>query len=235
MTSSRSHTSAKRTVLVGSVPVEVERRDVKNITIRVRRDKTVHASVPRRLSEQDVDAFLQSRRDWIERYAAGSGAVSEEPPASVRVWGIEVPVVIEEGVSRSAKASFCDDRVVVRTPSSPSRDAVVTALRALFADEVRRALPAVVSACEARVGAKASAWRIRHMTSRWGSCNVKTRAITINSALAQFDRSCLEQVVTHELCHIFERGHNARFYALMDKALPSWRDAHALLKEGQIL
>ena len=221
--------------MVGDIAVQVERKAVKNISIRVRRDGTVHASVPRWMSDAEADAFVLSRRTWIEAHAAGSPAASGTLPTTVRVWGEELPLVVEEGAGRRAKAAVRGGRVVVEAGAQAGTEQVIAAVRALLANEVRLALPAVAGRCEARMAVEASAWRIRHMTSRWGSCNVKTHAITINSALAQFPPQCLEEVVTHELCHIYERGHNARFYALMDKYLPEWRSAHALLKTGLIL
>ncbi|MDG2496182.1 MAG: M48 family metallopeptidase, partial [Alphaproteobacteria bacterium] len=33
----------------------------------------------------------------------------------------------------------------------------------------------------------------------------------------------------HELVHLFERGHNARFYGLMDRYLPDWQDKRRAL------
>ena len=35
----------------------------------------------------------------------------------------------------------------------------------------------------------------------------------------------LEHVVVHELCHLLEPSHNARFHALMDKFFPRWKEA----------
>ena len=31
--------------------------------------------------------------------------------------------------------------------------------------------------------------------------------------------------MVHELCHLLEPSHNARFHALMDKYFPRWREA----------
>jgi len=31
--------------------------------------------------------------------------------------------------------------------------------------------------------------------------------------------------VVHELCHLLEPSHNARFHALMDRYYPRWREA----------
>jgi predicted metal-dependent hydrolase len=36
---------------------------------------------------------------------------------------------------------------------------------------------------------------------------------------------CVEHVVVHELCHLLEPAHNARFHQLMDCYFPRWREA----------
>ena len=57
-----------------------------------------------------------------------------------------------------------------------------------------------------------------------------TGAITLNTRLVAFPRSCLEYVVVHELCHLLEPSHNARFHALMDRYFPSWRETRRMLR-----
>ena len=61
------------------------------------------------------------------------------------------------------------------------------------------------------------------MKTRWGSCNTRDHRVWLNLELAKKPASCLEYVLVHELVHLIERHHNARFYACMDRALPHWR------------
>ena len=63
------------------------------------------------------------------------------------------------------------------------------------------------------------------MISRWGVCNVKERSIYYSTYLLLLPDWCVEHVVVHELCHLLEPSHNARFHALMDKFYPKWREA----------
>ena len=70
------------------------------------------------------------------------------------------------------------------------------------------------------------------MKSRWGSCTPKTRAIRINTNLAAYPRFCLDMVVAHELVHLMEPSHNARFHALLDTYCPRNREASALLRRS---
>lgn len=53
-------------------------------------------------------------------------------------------------------------------------------------------------------------------------CNPATRRIGRNTDLAKKPSGCLEYIVVHELVHLLEPIHNARFVALMDTFLPGW-------------
>ena len=75
------------------------------------------------------------------------------------------------------------------------------------------------------MGVSPSAVTYKRMISRWGLCNVKTRSITISIYVLLLPEWCAEHVVVHELCHLLEPSHNARFHALMDRYFPRWREA----------
>lgn len=82
------------------------------------------------------------------------------------------------------------------------------------------------------MGVSPSSIRFKPMISRWGMCNVRSRSICFSTYLLLLPDWCVEHVVVHELCHLLEPGHNARFYALMDKYYPNWREAR---KETRLL
>lgn len=71
---------------------------------------------------------------------------------------------------------------------------------------------------------------VQHMKTKWGSCNPKAGSIRLNTELAKKPPDCLEYVVVHELVHLLEPTHNARFMALMDRCLPDWTHRRELLQ-----
>ena len=95
---------------------------------------------------------------------------------------------------------------------------------------VQSFVPQLIAKWEPVLGVKAGKVAYRNMTSRWGSCQPSTGRICINVRLALYPPECLEYVVVHELCHLIERGHGPRFYALLDAFLPDWRAARAKLR-----
>ena len=87
------------------------------------------------------------------------------------------------------------------------------------ADEALKRLKALVEPMMERhakeMGVKPSIVYYKPTISRWGQCNVKDRSICISAYVLLLPEWCVEHVVVHELCHLLEPSHNARFHALM--------------------
>jgi predicted metal-dependent hydrolase len=62
---------------------------------------------------------------------------------------------------------------------------------------------------------------VRVMQSRWGSL-ARAGTMTLNVNLVRAPRPGIEYVMTHELCHIKHRDHDARFYKLLGQVMPDW-------------
>ena len=97
------------------------------------------------------------------------------------------------------------------------------------ADEALKRLKALVEPMVERhaklMGVQPSAVYYKPTISRWGQCNVRDRSICISAYVLLLPEWCVEHVVVHELCHLLEPSHSARFHALMDKYFPRWREA----------
>ncbi|RLJ03690.1 MAG: hypothetical protein DRP08_03240 [Candidatus Aenigmatarchaeota archaeon] len=68
----------------------------------------------------------------------------------------------------------------------------------------------------------------RRMKSRWGSCS-GARNITVNSLARFLPKDLVEYIVYHELCHLVERKHNERFWALVSRKFPDFGEKEFLL------
>ncbi|MCA9886024.1 MAG: M48 family metallopeptidase [Anaerolineae bacterium] len=72
--------------------------------------------------------------------------------------------------------------------------------------------------------------RIRELQTRWGSCT-EAGTITLNPILMQVPKTYIDYVIVHELCHLLEHNHSPRFYKLLDRVLPDWRDRRQKLNQ----
>ena len=83
-----------------------------------------------------------------------------------------------------------------------------------------------------QMGVSPTSVSFKPMISRWGVCNVRARSICYSAYLLLLPTWCVEHVVVHELCHLLEPSHNARFHVLMDQYYPHWREARKETKIG---
>jgi hypothetical protein len=81
---------------------------------------------------------------------------------------------------------------------------------------------------------EAAEWRIKHMKTRWGTCNIENRRIWLNLEIIKKPPRCLEYIIVHELVHLLERRHDHCFIALMDQHLPQWRLLRAELNQAPL-
>ena len=95
-------------------------------------------------------------------------------------------------------------------------------------------LAELVAKWEPQVGVRVADWGIRRMKTKWGSCNDHARRICVNLELAKKPLACLEFVLVHEMVHLLERHHNARFLEHMDRLMPLWRTSRAQLNQSPL-
>ncbi len=216
------------------IPVSVVRKRVKNLNLRVRADGTVTLSIPQHLPLARAREFLDRKGGWIaERVRRNierrpSPDLAGELPDRIPLWGKLVPR--DSVQANSGQAASDRDASGQGAPGQTTIDQA--ALDELYRTEVLRALPGIVERMEARIGVHAARWSVRVMKTRWGSCTPKTGAIRINARLAAYPPECLEFVVAHELVHLLEPSHNARFHALLDEFCPGNRHPAKLLREA---
>jgi predicted metal-dependent hydrolase len=71
---------------------------------------------------------------------------------------------------------------------------------------------------------------VRDQRARWGSCSTRgTLSFNWRLVLAPF--TVLDYVVVHELCHLREPNHSARFWRLVESRRPEWRAERDWLRE----
>ncbi len=67
--------------------------------------------------------------------------------------------------------------------------------------------------------------------SKWGSCSVNGN-INISTRLLFAPDDILEYICVHELAHLIEHNHSDRFWALVEKAMPEYKEKEKWLKEN---
>ena len=94
---------------------------------------------------------------------------------------------------------------------------------------LKQTMQPIVTKWEPVIGVQVKRCFIQRMKTKWGSCNHRAGTIRLNTELAKKPRECLDYIIVHELVHLIEPTHNARFINLMDKYMPRWQHYRQML------
>ena len=110
------------------------------------------------------------------------------------------------------------------TPPPPTQ-ADIAALKA----KARTVLPEKVAYWSAKMGVRPTGLKITTARKRYGSCSGKN-SLCFSCFLMDCPEEAIDLVVVHELCHIREKNHGPRFYALLGQYLPDYKERKKLLR-----
>lgn len=226
-----SQLTEKRLVGVEPVSYTLERRRRKTIAIHVGRDGSVRVLAPRQTPEKAIEAFVASKREWIARKLAEFSLLPAPEPVAFRD-GASLPylggrITLRTRPGRGAAELSGAGELLVPVRSDASEKSVHRKVNDWYLRETLKQSESVVASLAAATGAlgipAAKGVRTRRMRRRWGSC-LPSGIIILNSELLGAPRECVEYVVAHELCHLKEANHSRRFYALMTRVVPDWKE-----------
>jgi predicted metal-dependent hydrolase len=225
---------------LGDIAVEVVRKDIKNVHLSVHPPSgRVRIAAPSHLSGEAIRAFAVGKLGWIRRQQQQLREQEREPPREYLsrethyVWGNRcLLAIVEQDAPPAVDWEPRRLTLFVRPNTGPERRAEL--LEAWFRQQVRGVAEPMAATWQARLGVQAERLFVRHMRTRWGSCNPSRRTLRLNTELGRKPLPCLEYILVHELVHLLESTHNPRFVAIMDQHLPDWRHRRDLLNRQPI-
>ncbi len=214
---------------LGEITVDVVLKDIKNIHLSVHPPTgRVRISAPLRMDMDIIRVFAISKLDWIKKQQKKLQEQERETPReyldreSHYVWGTRYLLeVVESPAAPSVELKH--SLIVLRVRPGADENKKQAALEEWYRKQIRAVAPGLIARWEPIIGVKVERTFVRRMKTRWGSCNPRTGSIRLNTELAKKPRECLEYIVVHEMAHLLEPTHNARFVALMDRFLPHWK------------
>ena len=220
---------------VSDIPVEVTRKRIKNIYLRVKPDGRALLSAPMQMTRADIDAFLRDRTRWLQKAIAETRHRPPLVPASTAtgetlyLWGKPHILVVHERLHARPTLIHDGTRLILTVPVGTDAPHRAALLKELLRAELSRAIKGRLPVIERLTGLHANEWRTKGMKTRWGTCNIRARRIWINLQLVHHPKICLDYILLHELLHLVEKYHNERFYALMTRFMPEWKEVRRML------
>jgi predicted metal-dependent hydrolase len=217
-------------ITVSGLNVQVVRKAIKNLHLGVYPPAgRVRVAAPLALSDNAVRLAVVGKLAWIKRQRV---RFHEQPRQSQRemVSGeshyflgrrYRLRVVEHKGAGKVVVRNRTTLELHVRPGTGAAERERV--LQRWYRQHLRNAVPSLIAKWEKILDVQIAAWGIKRMKTKWGACSVAARRIWLNLELAKKTVECLEYLVVHELIHLIEPHHNARFISLLDQHLPNWR------------
>ncbi|MEO8358471.1 MAG: SprT family zinc-dependent metalloprotease [Vicinamibacteria bacterium] len=215
-------------IALGDITVDVIRRRMRSIRLSVHPPgDRVRISAPFRVAFETLRLFAIAKLGWIRKQQAKLRKQERETPReyldreSHFVWGTRYLLRVEE-LNVAPRIDLGVAELVLRVrPGTPARKRAEI-LEAWHRDQLKAAAEPLFRKWEPTMGVKVGKLFTQRMKTRWGTCNTRSRSIRLNTELVKKPRECLEYVVVHEMVHLLEPSHNARFKSLMSQYIPNW-------------
>ncbi|ASQ47137.1 M48 family metallopeptidase [Legionella clemsonensis] len=225
----------KHTIEIDGIVVEILRKPIKNLHLRVYPpDGQVKVSAPLGYRLDAIHAQIQAKINWIHRQQQRFKTQQFHPGYNTgeQLYFLgNAYRLINFSQSTGSKVSRVNDAIHCYARRDATREEREKLIQAWHRQEMKALLPILIHHWEPVLGVQVKNWGIKNMKTRWGSCNIRAHRIWLNLRLMTKPIACLEYVVVHEMVHLLEKNHNKRFYALMDRFLPDWRQRQTLLEQ----
>ena len=185
---------------------------------------------PRWVTLRDIEQALAERAKWILRSL--NEWRKRRRDVMPREWKSGAPIVFRGeqlalAIHPSPRTSIAADlfHLTVRHPHAHDEGQVAACVGDWLRDQAWTLVAARVAEYVRQAATPPPSVRLTNARSEWGSCNAKGE-IRLNWRLVQLPPMLAEYVVAHEVAHMIELNHSARFWALVEALLPG----HAALR-----
>ncbi|MFZ0134347.1 MAG: SprT family zinc-dependent metalloprotease [Desulfobacterales bacterium] len=218
-----------RQLKLGDVTVDVVLKDIKNVHLSVHPPTgRVRISAPSRMSLDNVRVFAISKLGWIKQQQK---KLREQDRETLReyldceshyVWGKRYLLTVIES-DQAPSVELKHSRMLLRVRPGTDEKRRQAVVEGWYREQLKNAVPPLIAKWEPLLGVKVKRFFVQRMKTKWGSCTPGAGNIRLNTELAKKPSECLEYIVVHEMAHLLEPTHNARFRALMDRLIPKWQ------------
>ncbi len=209
------------------------------IVVSPRRRKTavsvsagvISLHVPREISRQEAERILSLNRRVIDRLLARDAALPRSCMPELCL-GALWPMLGNFYPLTLGSASGFDGRAFTVTSAEPDR--IKKELHLIYSNHAAGFISRKVFAMSRRYGFAYRSVNINSASTRWGSCS-SAGVLNFSWKLILMPEKLVEYVVAHELSHLREMNHSARFWQEVSRICPDWRECRRELKEKALL
>ena len=215
-----------------SLPLRiVENRRARRLTLRIDTGgRGLRITVPPGVARREVDRFLNRHQDWLEqRLAKVPRRPNVRPGIKLPIRGVPHRIVHEPGTRGTVTASKKTGEPLLIVHGE--REHLSRRITDFLKRQAKRDIEALVEKHTTTIRKRAKAIRYRDTVSRWGSCTSEGN-LSFSWRIMMAPPAVIDYLVAHEVAHLKEMNHGAKFWTLCENLCPETERCRAWLKRN---
>ena len=217
----------------GQVSVQIIRKSIKNVHLKVFRSLEVVLSVPMPVPSDWIDSFLENHVEWIDdqitkyKKASGNNNLSSiRSGSSTQLLGKDVRVYKEASLEN--RIELDEKKACIFLKDISDEDLAQKLFdewwRNTATETFQFEMEKLYQKIFKKYGLNQPRILVRKMKTLWGSCTPNKNKITLNEYLLKADIRCIQYVILHELAHLLYPNHSKEFYDFLTIHMPDWKE-----------
>ncbi|MFT3894347.1 MAG: SprT family zinc-dependent metalloprotease [Anaerolineales bacterium] len=201
----------------------------RTIALIVERDGSVTVRAPLKMSAKAIEEFVVKHADWVEKKQIEVANIAPEKTKQYEAGerflflGQEYPLEI---VKSARKKLVLEDAFKLAESEKENAEAV---FRHWYRKQAAKIILERVALFAERYQLAVGTIRITSARTRWGSCSPKNN-LSFSWRLVLTPPDVIDYVVIHELAHTVHHNHSKRFWKLVEKWMPDYKERRKQLR-----
>ena len=178
----------------------------KSIRISINSYGELSVSAPKRVSQAMIEHFILLKQDWILEKISDAHKKYRDGDLNGEI-NIPQTKAERKAKERNKYLSLKDSALKIATEK--------------------------VHKWNAHYNFKFNKISIKNQKTRWGSCS-KNGNLNFSYKIAIMPEPLADYLVVHEVCHLGQFNHSAKFWALVSETIPNYKELRAELRKGKM-
>ncbi len=210
---------------LSDIKYSIVRSRRRTVCLTVKPDLSVEVRAPLKMKQSEIEKFVLSKHDWLEKAMTKMKATAPAPIAYgciIKFFGNELTLT----AGKYKKAVLSDNQLLI--PEGLTEDKLKKHIVEFYKSEAGSYLPERVKELSQKTGLSYSSLLINSAKTHWGSCTADR--IHLSCLLMAASPDTIDYVIIHELAHTVHHNHSSLFWALVAKHCPDYKARRKELK-----
>ncbi|MBK7104370.1 MAG: M48 family metallopeptidase [Ignavibacteriae bacterium] len=189
----------------------------RNIKIKINKDGIIKVSLPNYIPYLMARKFVKNNNDWITKKIDALKFQKNK----YYYLGNNIDLIKKDNINnKNLNYIFKNDKLIIqKNPNDNFSDSDL--FFKWLKIQAEDYIPNRVQKLAKLHNFDYKKLQLKNLNSRWGSCSIK-KILSFNVKLMYFNYKVIDYVIVHELCHLKEMNHSAKFWKLVKSIIPDY-------------